>query len=165
MPAAPPSAPALLPPPLAVPAVRPGEAALRRRAVGLTTGIPHAAGLTLLFLCKRLDSLGSGRAAEDVADIHLRFADYGWFNFVGDLAITLTFGELWPFLWVSVLIAVLIRLNRGGPAKLQLVLSAATAFYCALLSIAWLAVLLQLSWWLLPAMGTAGAFVRLVTRR
>ncbi|WP_405420844.1 hypothetical protein [Streptomyces erythrochromogenes] len=121
--------------------------------------------MTLVLLHERVRNLGWSRAAEEVADIHLRFSEHGWFNFFGDLAITLTFGELWRFLWVSVLIAVLIRLNRGGPAKLQLALSAATAFYCVLLSIAWLAILLQLSWWLLPAIGAAGAFVRLVTRR
>ncbi|MFE5490427.1 hypothetical protein ACFQ7Z_10810 [Streptomyces virginiae] len=165
LPAMPPSADSLAPQPLAVPAARPEAHGLRRAAVGLTTGIAHTVGLTFVFLQIRLNSMGPGRAAKDAADIHLRLAEQGWFNSVGDLAFILTFGEPWPFLWVSVLIAVLVRLNRGGPAKLQLALSVATAFYCLLVCIAWAAVLLQPGWWLLIAMGAAGAFVRLVTRR
>ncbi|NED92748.1 hypothetical protein G3I76_73430 [Streptomyces sp. SID11233] len=118
-----------------------------------------------MLLYERIDNLESGRAVNDLVDIHLRLGEHGWFDFVSDLAITLTFGALWPFLWVSVLIAVLVRLNPGGPAKLQLTLSAATAFYCVLLSITWLAYFLQLGWWILLAIGAAGAFIRLVTRR
>ncbi|MFJ9939783.1 hypothetical protein [Streptomyces erythrochromogenes] len=91
--------------------------------------------------------------------------DHTWFNFAGDVAFALTFGEALPFLWVAVAIAVLVRVNRAGPAKLQLALSAVSAFYCALICILWLAVLLQAGWWLLLVMGAAGAFVRLVTRR
>ncbi|MEU6213849.1 hypothetical protein ABZ891_28625 [Streptomyces sp. NPDC047023] len=100
-----------------------------------------------------------------MASIHLRLAEYGWFNVIGDLTFTLTSGEYLAVLWASVLIAVLVRLLRRGPAALQLALSAAAALSCALLSLALLAVLLQAGWWLFPVLGAAGAFVRLVTSR
>ncbi|MFD4833219.1 hypothetical protein ACFWPV_25680 [Streptomyces uncialis] len=122
-------------------------------------------GLTAMLLVERLENAASEQEIDDVVDRHLRLGEHAWKDFVSDLALTLTFGELWPFLWISVLIAVLVRLNPAGPPRLQLALSAATASYCALISVTWLAYLLQLGWWFLLAVGAAGAFIRLVTRR
>ncbi|MFD7552167.1 hypothetical protein [Streptomyces sp. NPDC059816] len=117
-----------------------------------------------MLLVERAENTDSDKEMEGIVDVHLRLGEHRWMDFVSDLTTTLTFGHHWPFLWVSVLIAILIRLNPAGPPKLQLALSAAAASYCVLISIAGLAYLLHLEWWILLAVGAAGAFIRLVTR-
>ncbi|MFB9523630.1 hypothetical protein ACFFTU_27150 [Streptomyces cremeus] len=114
---------------------------------------------------ERLDNLGSRQELHDFVDIHLRLREQSWMGALSDVAVTLTFGKHWFFLCASVLVAALVRLNPAGPAKLQLVLSSAAAFYCVLISVVWLAYLLVVGWWLLLALGAAGAFVWFITRR
>ncbi|GGZ31176.1 hypothetical protein GCM10010387_26210 [Streptomyces inusitatus] len=142
---------------------------LRRRAVGLATGIPHAVGLTLLLLFERYENLSPSHLAEERPVFFIpisELTEYGWFLFANDLAVSLTFGKEEAFLWASVLIALLVRLNRAGPAKPQFVLSVAAAVYCSLISLAFVYYLLQPSWWILLVLGAAaGAVVRLATRR
>ncbi|WP_147450750.1 hypothetical protein [Streptomyces hoynatensis] len=145
----------------------------RQRTVAPGPGLLHALGLTALLVSewarRHARSAGESELALDpylreVARTSADLADAGFYRFVADLFDTLCLGQPRLGLWAAVYVAIVVRLNRRGPHRLQNVLSRLAATYCLLGYLTLLPVLIPLDagFFLLP--GICAAAVWLVTR-
>ncbi|GHH41305.1 hypothetical protein [Streptomyces candidus] len=152
------------------------HAALRRRATGPTTGLLHSVGFTLLAVVEYFRSLvnnlspvqrAAGGSAElrDIAALQGDLLHQDWYQAVGDLARIATFDQPRAALWAAVFLALVVRLNRSGPARLQIVLSVLAAGYCGLLALVWFPFLYGLGGASVAALAATGALLWAATRR
>lgn len=163
------------PTPVSGPGTR--RAAARRWATGWTTGAPHSVGVALLVVTElvRADvgamgttgkggqvSGGTGAAPEYVrgfAQLHESLSGHGWYRFAELLRDHLIPGDPRVLLWASVFAALVVRLNRYGPQRVQLVLSTGAAAYCVLAAVAGIPYLALAGGYALPFLLTLGTVV------
>ncbi|NLU66635.1 hypothetical protein [Streptomyces sp. HNM0574] len=141
--------------------------AARRRAIGWATGVPHALGAALLVASEAvrgdLGDLGGPPPArppsyaEDFARLHDTLAEHLWFR----AAEWLRDGGWWDeprlLLWAAVFAALVVRLNRDGPPRVQLALSVAAAVYCVPAAAAGIPYFALAEGYALPFLLTCGA--------
>ncbi|MFJ6696039.1 hypothetical protein ACIQM4_08185 [Streptomyces sp. NPDC091272] len=169
-PAAPDPAELLTADPEALRAVR------RGRATGFATGVLHTLGFTLLtvyeYFRTAAGSLSDAQRAaggpdslREIAGMQADLARESWYGAFGDLARLVTFDQPRAALWSAVFVAVLVRLNRSGPPRVQLGLSVVSAGYCALLAVLWFPFLYAVGSVAFLALAGAGALLWAATRR
>ncbi|MFF0744509.1 hypothetical protein ACFYVL_29320 [Streptomyces sp. NPDC004111] len=152
------------------------DAARRRRATGFTTGVLHALGFTLLAVYEYFRAtvsnlspaqLAAGGSTElrEIARTQADLMKQDWYQAVTELARILTFDQPRAFLWAAVLIAIVVRFNRSGPALLQIGLSVVAAGYCLLLAVVWFPFLYGLGGASFAALAASGALLWAATRR
>ncbi|WP_129841984.1 hypothetical protein [Streptomyces sp. RFCAC02] len=114
---------------------------LRQRAVGPWSGLLHSLGLAALVVSEWLrHHVGSTDAASLAIDPYLRdvtvaredLLGYGAYRWASDLFEAVCVGEPRAGLWAAVYTALLVRLNRHGPARAQHTLSMVAGGYCLL---------------------------------
>lgn len=149
---------------------------LRRQAVGWSTGVPHALGVALLTVTElvRADIGEPGASladiapggtesvpayAENYAPLLKSLSEHAWYRFAETLRGLLSFGEPRVLLWAAVFAAVVVRLNRYGPPRVQWCLSVAAAGYCVPAAVAGVPYLALAGGWALPFLLTLGAVV------
>lgn len=152
------------------------QAARRRRATGFTTGVLHALGFTLLAVYEYFRAVvsnlspaqltaGGSTELREIARTQADLMKQNWYEAISELARILTFDQPRAFLWAAVLIAIVVRFNRSGPALLQIGLSVLAAGYCLLLSLVWFPFLYGLGAATFAAMAVSGALLWATTRR
>ena len=149
---------------------------LRRRAVGWSTGVPHALGVALLAVTElvRADIGEPGASpadiapggtepvpayAENYAPVTESLSGHSWYRSAETLRDILSLGDPRVLLWAAVFAAVVVRLNRYGPPRVQWCLSVASAVYCVPAAVAGAPYLLLAGGWALPFLLTLGAVV------
>jgi hypothetical protein len=103
----------------------------------------HAAGLAVLALSElwRADlkaASGNGTTPSGTGRLYkalVSVSDKDWHKAAVDIYDTISFGEGRAALWAAVFFALVVRLNRHGPEKLQLAISYVTAAYCVVAAI------------------------------
>lgn len=105
--------------------------------------VAHAAGLAVLALSEfwRADlkiAADNGTTPGGTSRLYkalVTVSDKDWHKAAVDVYDKISFGEGRAALWAAVFFAVVVRLNRHGPEKLQLAISYVTAVYCAVAAI------------------------------
>ncbi|MFI5808151.1 hypothetical protein [Streptomyces sp. NPDC051561] len=152
------------------------QEARRRRATGFTTGALHALGFTLLAVYEYFRTMAgslspaqiaTGGPAElrHIASLQADLMRQNWYEAISELARILTFDQPRAVLWAAVLIAIVVRFNRSGPALVQIGLSGLAAGYCALLSVVWFPFLHGLGAPSAVVFALSGALLWATTRR
>ncbi|MGW7415633.1 hypothetical protein [Streptomyces sp. NPDC054863] len=108
---------------------------------------------------------GGPEELREIAGMQADLAHESWYGTVSDLARTVTFDQPRAALWSAVFLAVLVRLNRSGPPRVQLGLSVLAAGYCALFALVWFPFLYALGGAALIALAVTGALLWAATRR
>ncbi len=152
------------------------SAPYRARATGFATGVLHALGFTLLTvyeyfrtsvqaLTEVQRAAGGSAGLREIADLQAELVQQSWYGVLSDVVGTLTFGQPRAALWTAVFLAVLVRLNQHGPARVQLGLSVLAAGYCALIALLWFPFLYALGSITFVALAATGAVLWAATRR
>ncbi|MFR9725828.1 hypothetical protein ACL02R_21040 [Streptomyces sp. MS19] len=146
---------------------------LRQRAVGPWSGLLHSLGLAALVVTEWLHhhlrttdpgSLAIDPYVRDVATATEDLREYGAYRWATDLFEAASLGEGRAGLWTAVYVALLVRLNRKGPARAQHTLSMLAGAYCLLGFLASLPLLVPLGAGAVFLPGLCGALVWAVTR-
>ncbi|GAB2802708.1 hypothetical protein [Streptomyces daliensis] len=123
------------------PRAAPGTGRARAWAVGWLPGAAQSLGLALLLVTElvRADvgEFGRGVLAGELpryahgfrASMEAMSGD-GWYRAAEAVRDALALGEPRAMLWAAVCAALVVRLNRYGPPRVQCVLSLAAALYC-----------------------------------
>ncbi|MFI0980025.1 hypothetical protein ACH4SP_23845 [Streptomyces sp. NPDC021093] len=108
---------------------------------------------------------GGPEELREIAGMQADLAHESWYGAVGDIARTVTFDQPRAALWSAVFLALLVRLNRSGPPRVQLGLSVLSAGYCALLAVLWFPFLYALGGATFIALAATGVLLWAATRR
>ncbi len=146
---------------------------LRQRAVGPWPGLLHSLGVTALVVTEWLQhhlrtsdpgSLAIDPYVRDVAGATEDLREYGAFRWATDVFDATSLGEPRAALWTAVYVALLVRLNRRGPARAQHTLSMLAGAYCLLGFLASLPLQVPLGAGAVILAGLSGALVWTATR-